>query len=67
MTHTQRHTHTHNNQFAESSLLKATELQPDLPKAWKALADLYEAKGRWSEAIPPLERMVEIARSKGNR
>ncbi|GAB5037977.1 Hypothetical protein NocV09_13800010, partial [Nannochloropsis oceanica] len=27
---------------AESLLLRATILQPDLPKAWKALVDLYE-------------------------
>lgn len=30
-------------------------LQPDLPKAWKALADLWEAQGAWGKAVGPLE------------
>jgi hypothetical protein len=37
------------------ALERATELQPDLPKAWKALADLWEAKGEWGKAVGPLE------------
>ncbi|KAM3568269.1 hypothetical protein VYU27_009606, partial [Nannochloropsis oceanica] len=51
---------------AESLLLRATILQPDLPKAWKALVDLYEEGEKWKEAIGATERLLAIAQSKGN-
>lgn len=42
-------------QAAETALKRAIALQPDLPKAWKALADLSEASGKWGEAAGALE------------
>ena len=52
------HTHTPTIQAAEAALTRATELQPDLPKAWKALADLWEAQEAWGKAVGPLEVLM---------
>ena len=52
-------------QEAESLLLRATALQPDLPKAWKALVDLYEEGEKWKEAIGATEVRREGGREGG--
>jgi len=52
-------------QEAESLLLRATTLQPDLPKAWKALVDLYEEGEKWKEAIGATEVTREGGREGG--
>ncbi|TFJ79913.1 hypothetical protein NSK_008747, partial [Nannochloropsis salina CCMP1776] len=40
---------------ALSLLQRASGLRSDLPKAWKALGDVYEGQRRWEEAIQATE------------
>ena len=60
------HPPTSPTQEATSLLLRATQLQPDLPKTWKALVDLYEGEGRWLDALKGVDKLIEIAKGKGN-
>jgi len=45
---------------AEAALLRAEALEPDNPAHVNALAILYVQEGRWSEALPRAERLVEL-------
>jgi tetratricopeptide (TPR) repeat protein len=53
------------NQEALSLLQRASGLRSDLPKAWKALGDVYEGQRRWEEAIQATEVKREGGREGG--
>ena len=45
---------------AEAALLRADSLAPGTPAFLMALAILYAQEGRWAEALPWAERLVEL-------
>ena len=47
-------------QEAEAALLRADSLAPSRPAFLMALAILYTQEGRWAEALPWAERLVEL-------
>ena len=47
-------------QEAEAALLRADSLAPSMPTFLMALAILYTQDGRWAEALPWAERLVEL-------
>eukprot|EP01041_Mallomonas_annulata_P008257 gene8257-16986_t len=55
---------------AENALLSLIDLPnitpPQIQKAWKSLADLYEQQQQWNKFIPATEKLFDINKSKGN-
>ena len=49
------------------SSLRADSLAPGTPSGLMARAILYAQEGRWTEALPWAERLVELDRDSGAR
>ncbi len=48
---------------AEAELVRATDLRPQQPQAYLNLADVRLRRGRWRDALPPLDRAIALAPS----
>lgn len=51
---------------AIDAFINAARLQPDEPKIWKSLADLYEVECQWDRHVDALRALSDIAKAKNN-